>query len=153
MEQLNFPNFELRYKDIENQQYIFDIIRKKYVVAGPEEIVRQHLVHFLIHHRQYPKNLINVEKKVQLGQLNRRTDLVVFNKAGNPLLIGECKAPNVPITQKVFEQIGQYNMALKVNWLLITNGLSHYCCEIDLKNKQFKFVDDLPAYELILERF
>jgi len=147
MSQLNFPDFDLKYKDIEGQRYIFDIIRKKFVVAGPEEIVRQYLIHFLIQDRLYPKSLINVEKKVQLGQLNRRTDLVVFNRAGNPLLIGECKAPNVPITQKAFEQIGQYNLALKVEWLLITNGLSHFCCKIDLENKSFKFVDDLPVYK------
>lgn len=147
MNHLNFPDFELKYKDTEGQRYIFDIIRKKFVVAGPEEIVRQHLVHFLIQHRSYPKNLINVEKKVQLGQLNRRTDLVVFNRAGNPLLIGECKAPQVPITQKAFEQIGQYNLALKVEWLLITNGLNHFCCKVDLKEKSFRFVDDLPVYK------
>lgn len=148
---LNFPECDLKFKDIEEQRYVFDIIRKKYVVAGPEEIVRQHLVHFLIHHRNFPKNLINVEKKVQLGQLSRRTDLVAFNRTGTPILIGECKAPSIYITQKVFEQIGQYNMALKVHWLLITNGLSHFCCKIDLKNKQFEFVKDIPFYENLSE--
>jgi len=146
MRDLNFPKYEFRYKEMDNQQYIFDIIRKKFVVVTPEEIVRQHLVHFLIEDRQFPKALINLEKVIRFNKMIRRFDLMVYDAEVQPLLIAECKAPNIPITQETFEQVATYNLVLQAPYVFVTNGLQHFCCNIDLKKRQFKYIADIPEY-------
>lgn len=145
MSKLNFPEYPLTIKEETNQ--IYDIIRKKYVANGPEEVVRQYLIHFLINDRKYPKALINVEKQLKLNKMKRRTDLLVYNKDGQALMIAECKAPQVPITQKTFEQIARYNLTLKVKYLLVTNGLKHFCCSINFENESYEFMNHIPFYE------
>ncbi len=149
MKNLNFPEYPLRYKIEEDQKWIFDIIRRKYLVAGPEEIVRQHLVHFFIEELAYPKGKISVEKQLMLNGMKRRTDVVIYDKETKPLLIAECKAPQVKITQDAFEQVARYNLKLRVEYLVVTNGLSHYCCKLDLKKGQFVFLKDIPTYSSI----
>ncbi len=147
MRRLNFPEYALQYKTIEDKEYIFDIIRKKYLVVGPEEIVRQHLIHFLIEERHYPKGRINVEKQLILNKMKRRTDLMVFDVNAQPILIAECKAPEIKISQETFEQVARYNLVYQVAHLLVTNGLQHFCCRIDLKNGQFNFLENIPFYK------
>ena len=143
---LNLQPYNYKLKNSENKTYIFDVIRKKYVLLTPEEWVRQHVVHFLINEKGYPKSLINVEKQLYLNNLKKRTDIIVFSKTGTPFIIVECKAPSVKITQKTFDQISRYNLKLKAKYLMVTNGLAHYFAELDSQNECFNFLKDIPKY-------
>ncbi|WP_228236010.1 type I restriction enzyme HsdR N-terminal domain-containing protein [Allomuricauda sp. M10] len=146
MQPLNFPKYEFRIKNSQNRQYIFDGIRKKFVVLQPEEWVRQHLLHFLIFTKNFPKSLINVEKQLTVNSLKKRYDVVVFNPDGSIFLLVECKAPEVKIDQSTFDQIARYNYQLKANFLLVTNGLEHYCCEMDHEHEKYRFLEDIPDF-------
>lgn len=126
--------------------FIFDPIRKKKIVLTPEELLRQLLLLHLIEGYNYPKNKISVEKKVLVNGLDKRFDILVYDNGVDPFLLIECKAPKVPVNQAVFEQISSYNFALKVPYLLVSNGLVNYCCEIDYDNKSFQFIDHIPPY-------
>ncbi len=146
MQNLNFPAFQFRFKNIENKPYIFDIIRKKFVLITPEEWVRQHTVHFLVEILQYPKNYINVEKQLTINNLVKRYDIVVYLPNGKIFLLVECKAPEIAITQKTFDQIAQYNFILQADNLMLTNGLNQYFCNMDFENKKYLFLKELPSY-------
>ncbi len=146
MQVLNFPKFSFRFKSSENKISIFDIIRKKFVVLQPEEWVRQHCVQYLIQIKGYPESLINVEKELTLNTLKKRYDIVIFNSDGSIHLIVECKAPKITIDQKTFDQIAQYNLTLKASFLMVTNGLNHYYCQMDFKNERYQFLNDIPNY-------
>ena len=146
MVSLNLPKAELKIKSSENTLYIFDIIRKKYVVLTPEEWVRQHVVHYLINSKGYPKSLIAVEKQLTINTLKKRFDILVFNTQGLPDLIIECKSPSINISQDTFDQIARYNLKLNAKRLMVTNGLQHYFCKLDPLNKQYIFLKDLPVY-------
>ena len=117
------------------------------MVLQPEEWVRQHCVHYLIDHKGYPKSLINVEKELTLNGLRKRYDIVVYNPDGSIYLIVECKAPNIKISQDTFDQIARYNLALNARYLMVTNGINHYYCEMDLENERYVFLHDIPAYD------
>ncbi|MET2984989.1 type I restriction enzyme HsdR N-terminal domain-containing protein [Aureibaculum conchae] len=143
---LNLPKAELSIKSKENKQFIFDIIRKKYMVLTPEEWVRQHVIHYLIHEKNYPKSIIAVEKQLTFNTLKKRFDVLVFNTKGLPELIVECKAPNVKITQDTFDQIARYNLKLNADYLMVTNGLQHYFCKMDAVNEGYIFLEELPNY-------
>ncbi|KAB8153628.1 restriction endonuclease subunit R [Kordia sp. TARA_039_SRF] len=147
MEHLNFPKYTFRFKNRENKIYIFDAIRKKFVVLTPEEWVRQHTVQFLIHEKKYPTSLINVEKELIFNDLKKRYDIVVFNSDGSIFLVVECKRSNVTINQETFDQIARYNMILDADYLMVTNGLQHYCCIMDYEAQQYHFLRDIPAYK------
>ena len=148
MQPLNFPKFSFRFKNSENKVSIFDIIRKKFVILQPEEWVRQHCIHNLIYTKQYPKSLINVEKELIVNSLKKRYDIVVFNPNGSIYLIIECKSPLVTIKQNTFDQIAQYNITLNASYLMVTNGLNHYYCEMDFENERYNFLKDIPDYKL-----
>ena len=143
---LNLPKAELSIKSKENKQFIFDIIRKKNMVLTPEEWVRQHVVHYLINHLNYPKSIIAVEKQLTINTLKKRFDILVFNTKGNPEIIIECKAPKVKITQDTFDQIARYNLNLNAKYLMVTNGLNHYFCQMDSENEKYVFLETLPNY-------
>ncbi|WP_117882742.1 type I restriction enzyme HsdR N-terminal domain-containing protein [Aureibaculum luteum] len=143
---LNLPKAELSIKSKENKQFIFDIIRKKNMVLTPEEWVRQHVVHYLINHLNYPKSIIAVEKQLTINTLIKRFDILVFNTKGNPEIIIECKAPKVKITQDTFDQIARYNLNLNAKYLMVTNGLNHYFCQMDSENEKYVFLEALPNY-------
>lgn len=145
--QLNFPAFDYQLKNSENKTSIFDVIRKKYVVLQPEEWVRQHCVHFLISEKKYPKSLMNVEKHIKINNLIKRYDIVVFNSNGEIFLVVECKAPNIKITQDTFDQIARYNLALNAQFLMVTNGLQHFYCQMDFSKKRYSFLKDIPNYK------
>ena len=147
MQELNFPTYQFRIKSSENTKYIFDIIRKKYVVLTPEEWVRQHTVHFLVFEKKYPKSLIAIEKQLKVNNLIKRFDLLVFNKKGLPELIVECKSPKIKISQDTFDQIARYNLELNANYLAVTNGLQHYYCKLDHENQQYIFLKELSNYK------
>lgn len=147
MQELNFPKFSFRFKNSENKISIFDCLRKKFVILQPEEWVRQHCVLYLIEEKGYPKSHINVEKELIVNDLKKRYDIVVFNPNGSIHLIVECKAPSVIIDQSTFDQIAQYNLSLNANYLMVTNGLNHYYCQMDFVKERFNFLKDIPNYK------
>ncbi|MFI5221992.1 MAG: type I restriction enzyme HsdR N-terminal domain-containing protein [Bacteroidia bacterium] len=132
-------------KSVENTNYIFDIIRKKFVVLTPEENVRQHLLWYLIHEKKYSASLIAVEKGLRLHGMKKRFDLLVFDRSGKPRLLAECKAPEVKLTQKVFEQIANYNRKFRVRALLVTNGIQHLMCVYSEDFATYEFVNEIPG--------
>lgn len=146
MKNLNFPSYNFRIKNSENNTYIFDVIRKKFVVLQPEEWVRQNCIQFLINEKNFPVNLINVEKVVRINGLNKRYDIIAYNSDGSIFLIVECKAPKVKISQSAFDQIARYNLILKASYLMVTNGLNHYFCTIDHNLGIYNFLKELPSY-------
>tara|TARA_R110002073_G_scaffold138424_2_gene288040 strand:+ start:10994 stop:11440 length:447 start_codon:yes stop_codon:yes gene_type:complete len=148
VQKINFPTYTFRFKNSENKPYIFDGIRKKFVVLQPEEWVRQHCVQYLINEKKYPKSLINVEKELKINNLKKRYDIVVFNSDGSIHLIVECKAPKITIDQSTFDQIARYNLALNATFLMVTNGLNHYYCSIDFEEERYQFLKDIPPYSL-----
>ncbi len=146
MVNLNLPNYSFKIKNRENKLYIFDIIRKKNVVLTPEEWVRQHFIHYLIEEKNYPKSLVSVEKQLKFNNLVRRTDILIFNNLGLPFIIVECKAPNVKISQDAFDQIARYNLKLQAKYLIVTNGLQHFYCNMDHQKMQYNFLKEIPKY-------
>jgi len=147
LQPLNLPPYPFKISDDNGQLTLFDEIRKKHIVITPEEWVRQHFVQYLINQKKYPKTLIKLEGGLRLHGMAKRTDIVVFNNTGDKILMIECKAPVVAINQKVFDQIARYNMTHKIALLAVSNGLQHYYCRIDLENKTYKFIPELPAYD------
>ena len=146
MQQLNFPSYSFRFKNSENKVSIFDAIRKKFIILTPEEWVRHHVVQFLMTEKNYPQSLLNVEKVLQVNGLRKRYDIVVYNSDGTIHILIECKAPEVTISQNTFDQIAQYNMTLQSNYLMVTNGLNHYFCQMDFENEKYQFLTELPNY-------
>ncbi len=146
--QLNLPkgNFKLK-KDENGDTMIFDILRKKYVALTPEEWVRQNFVSFLISSRCFPAGLMGNEIALVQNGIKRRCDTLVTNRYGNPLVIIEYKAPSITIDQKVFDQIVRYNMVLKAQYLIVTNGIRHYCCKINYNDNAYSFLKDIPEYD------
>lgn len=130
---------------------IFDIIRKKYVALTPEEWVRQHFINYLVNHRGYPPGLIGVEVMFRMNDLTRRVDIMVYNRIGNPLLAVECKAPTVKLDRVVFDQIVEYNMKFRLNYILVTNGITHYGCHVDWEKRSYSFMENIPVYNDIID--
>ncbi|MFJ1389818.1 type I restriction enzyme HsdR N-terminal domain-containing protein [Capnocytophaga canimorsus] len=147
MQKLNFYPYQFRFKNSENKTLIFDEIRKKFVVLQPEEWVRQHVVQFLIQEKGFPKSLINVEKELMINGLKKRYDIVVYKNTGEILLVVECKAPDILINQKVFDQVFRYNLSLQASVLMVTNGLQHYYAMIDYNSNKLLFMESLPDYK------
>ena len=131
MYELNLPKYGIKIKNDKGHQSIFDVLRRKYVALTPEEWVRQHFVHFLIEHKGYPKALMANEIQLAIGNKKLRCDSVLYDRTLKPRMIIEYKAPTVNITQKVFDQITIYNMLLHVDYLVVSNGIKHYCCRMD----------------------
>lgn len=151
MHNLNFPEFKFNIKTTKRGHEIFDIVRKKYILLTEEEWVRQHCIHYLINFKNYPLTLLSVEKSLIVNGMNRRTDIVVYGKNDTlPKLIVECKAPHIELNNSVFEQIAQYNLPLKVEYLLVTNGINHYMCKINFDNLSFNFLEEIPDYFKII---
>ena len=146
MQKLNFPAYSFRFKNSENKVSIFDEIRKKFILLTPEEWVRQHVVQFLLQDKKYPKSYINVEKLIKINDLSKRYDGVVFQPNGEIFLLIECKAAEVSISQQTFDQIARYNLVLKAKYLMVTNGLNHYFCQMDFENEKYVFLKELPEY-------
>jgi hypothetical protein len=149
LENLSLPAYDFRYIVKENKKYIFDIIRKKYVLLTPEEWVRQNFIRYLINEKGYIQSLIRVEMFFKLNRLAKRADIALFNKNGQPKVLVECKSPKVTINQVVFEQVARYNLSFKVDFLVVTNGLQHYCCKMDYEKKSYDFVNEIPSFEMI----
>jgi Type I restriction enzyme R protein N terminus (HSDR_N) len=146
MDALNLPEFDCKLTEIDGKRYIFDLLRRKHVRLTPEEWVRQHVVNLLIEHYQYPKALIRSEGGLSLNKTLKRTDLMVFDRAGNPYLLVECKAPQVALSQAVFDQVSRYNHVHRAPYIVVTNGLTHYCCAVCHETQTIDFLDDFPAF-------
>lgn len=146
LQPLALPPYPFKITEANGQLTLFDELRKRTIIITPEEWVRQHFVQYLINQKQYPKALMRLEGGLKLNGMSRRTDIVVFNRQGERILMVECKAPSVTIDQKVFDQIARYNMAHKVSLLVVTNGLSHYYCRVDHEAGNYQFIPDLPGF-------
>lgn len=147
MQPLNLPPYDAKIKTADGRTKILDILRNKFVALTPEEWVRQHFVHYMVECKGYPSALMANEVAVSLNGMSRRCDTVVYRQQGlKPYIIIEYKAPNVEITQKVFNQICRYNMVLEVEYLIVSNGLKHYCCKIDIEKGEYTFLNDIPPF-------
>ena len=144
--ELNLPPFDIRLRDQAGRRQVFDVLRRRYVALTPEEWVRQHFVHFLIGHKGYPKGLLANEVELRVGEKRLRCDSVVYDRSLRPLMIVEYKAPDIAITQRVFRQISAYNLLLRVDYLVVSNGLSHYCCRMDYDRQTYTFLTGIPPY-------
>ena len=147
MRPLNLPTFDAKIKKTPKGLKIFDSLRRKFVALTPEEWVRQHFVHYLVSEKKSPASLIANEAGIKLHSLNKRCDTIVYNKHLEPLMIIEYKEPNVAITQQVFDQIARYNITLRVRYLIVSNGMSHYCCRMDYENMSFEYLGEVPEYD------
>ncbi len=149
MRELNLPEANLTIRE-HSRIEVFDIFRNKYVACTPEEWVRQHLLHFLVNHRHYPQSLIAVEKSLDINGLQRRFDAVVHNRNLQPLMIVECKAPEVILSQQVFDQIMAYNYDMQLKYILISNGIQHIC--MHKQTNRFVYLNDIPVYDELINQ-
>ena len=147
---LNLPTYQFNIQlNAKGNRVIFDLLRNKFVALTPEEWVRQHFVRFLIEEKHFPRGLMGNEISLIQNGIKRRCDTLVYNRNGSPLVIVEYKAPDVEISQRTFEQIVRYNMVLKALYLIVSNGITHYCCKIDYNNNNFLFLEQIPDYNEI----
>ena len=146
---LNLPQYDAKIIERDGKKVIFDPIRKKYVALTPEEWVRQNFVSFLIKHKEYPLSLMANEVLIKLNGTSKRCDTVLYNRDLSARMIVEYKAPHVEITQDVFNQITRHNIALKVDYLIVSNGLAHYCCKVDYETQSISFMRDIPTYSML----
>ena len=144
---LNLPPYPIRLQKKGEKQLIFDFLRRKYVALTPEEWVRQHFVHFLVEQKGYPKGLLANEVELKIGDKRLRCDTLLYSKEARPRMIVEYKAPTVALKQKTFDQISTYNLLLKAEYLIISNGLQHYCCKMNIPQQSYCFLEDIPDYE------
>jgi hypothetical protein len=147
--EINLPPYEIKLREKNGQRQIFDFLRRRYVSLTPEEWVRQHFVHFLIEKKGYPKGLLANEVELRVGDKKLRCDSLLYNKELQPQMIIEYKAPHIEITQRVFDQITVYNFLLHVDYLIVSNGIQHYCCRMDYKKNSWEFLREIPNYSLI----
>lgn len=146
MVSLNLPSFDIKIVQIDGNFHVFDTYRKKYLLLTPEEWVRQHFINLLVKHYQYPSGLLKMEGGLKYHQLKKRTDIVVFDTQGNPFLLVECKAADVPLNQAVVEQASRYNRVLKCPYVVVTNGMKTYCFKVDFENNAINQCQDLPIF-------
>lgn len=151
MEKLNLPAFKTNIRNKNDKVEIFDAFRKKFVLLTPEEWVRQHFAQYMVNQKMFPKGLLALEYTIKLQSRIKRVDILAFSPNGNPLLAVECKSTNVIIDQKVFDQIARYNMAFKVSYLVVTNGIEHYTCKLDYNTLSYQFIKELPTFSDIIQ--
>ncbi len=146
---LNLPTYSFRIKDEQEKQLIFDDIRKKFLVLTPEEWVRQNFIRFLIETKGFSASLMAIETGLKINKNQFRADLLIYNREGKPLLVVEFKAPHVKISQDTFDQIARYNMEFKVPYLIVSNGLNHFCCQVDFESESYSYLKDIPEFSEI----
>ncbi len=146
MQTLNLPPYPFKIKQEGSFTHIFDPFRKKYLVLSPEEWVRQHFLQYLVREKKFPVSLISIERGLKYNQLQKRADILIYNTLGAPHLLVECKAPAIKITQEAFDQVARYNMVFKVRYLVVTNGMHHFCCEMDYTTNSYVYLKEIPFY-------
>jgi hypothetical protein len=147
MQELNLPEYDFRIQEDDGHLSIFDPIRKRYVALTPEEWVRQNFIQYLVNEKKLPAGLILLERNLILNKMKRRPDIVAHNRQGKAVLIVECKSPDVKITQDTFDQIVRYNSVLRVPYLIVTNGMVHYCCRMDYEQQTYVYLKDIPSFD------
>ncbi len=147
---LNLPTYSFRIREQTGKKQIFDDFRRKWVMLTPEEWVRQNFARYLTEEKHFPSTLVALERSLRINQQDFRSDIVLFSKSGSPLVVVECKASEVKITQQVFDQIARYNLELRVSYLIVTNGLSHYCCRFDSNQQTYTFLPEMPDYKELM---
>lgn len=146
---LNLPPYSFRISGNSEKKLIFDSFRRRWVALTPEEWVRQNFARYLTEIKHFPPSLVAVERSLRINLHDFRSDIVLYSKSGNPLAVVECKAPEVKISQQVFDQIARYNLELRVSYLIVTNGLTHYCCRFDQQQLTYTFLAEIPDYKEI----
>ena len=146
LNELNLPEYDINVTERDGRRMILDFLRRKYVALTPEEWVRQHFVHFLVEQKGYPKGLLANETELRIGDKRMRCDTVLYNKVMQPRMIIEYKAPDIQIQQKTFDQIAVYNLLLHADYLVVSNGLQHYCCQMDYDWRTYRFLTEIPDY-------
>ena len=146
MQPLNLPTYSFKLKSEGGRNLIFDDIRRRYVALTPEEWVRQNFIRYLISEKSYPPALITLEKQFAYNKMVKRSDILVYNRKGDPVLMIECKATGVKVNQQVFDQIALYNLKFNVPYLIVTNGIHHYCCRYDVSQGGYRFLEEIPDY-------
>ena len=146
---LNLPQADLKLSQHDGQTYVFDTLRRRTVKLTPEEWVRQHFVHFLMEHKGYPMGLLANEVALSLNGTTKRCDTVLYDQHAHPLMIVEYKAPQIQLTQRVFDQISRYNIVMRVPYLIVSNGIKHYACHIDYERQAYEFLREIPEYSLL----
>jgi hypothetical protein len=149
MKELNLPSFDVKVRGTREKPEIFDFLRKKYVALTPEEWVRQHFTHWLVEHKGYPKGLLGNEIELRIGEKRLRCDSILYNEKALPRMIIEYKSPSVSVTQRVFNQISTYNLLLHVDYLMVSNGVQHYCCRMDYEHQKYEFLQAIPDYSAL----
>lgn len=150
MIRLNLPSFKIKLSGTIQKPMIYDILRRKHVALTPEEWVRQHFIHYMIECKSYPASLMANEVSLKYGSKSLRADTVLYNRSLKPIMIMEYKAPDIAITRKVFDQISAYNLLLHVDYLIMSNGMQHYCCKMDYDRRSYTFLTDIPDYPDII---
>ncbi len=146
MRKLNLPEIKATLKKEEGKVLIFDVIRKKYIVLTPEEWVRQHFIHYLIHEMKYPRSLFRIESSLTYNKLQKRSDILIFDRKGKPWMLIECKSADIRLSQKAFNQVAVYNMTVNAKYLAVTNGMAHFCCEAAKEGVTPVFLDVFPEF-------
>jgi hypothetical protein len=144
---INLPDFNIKIRTEGDQQQVFDSIRRKFVALTPEERVRQYFINYLVSYKSFPAGLLAVEQLVMVNNMQQRVDIVAFNRKGEPLMVVECKAPSVKLTHDTYAQAARYNLTLKANYLVVTNGVNHFCSRADLVSKKFFSLPEVPDYK------
>jgi len=152
MLQLNLPQYSFRIKKQNEKLVIFDSQRKRYVVLTPEEWVRQNFIRFLIEEKGYPAAYLAIEKQLNMNGMKKRCDAILYNEHAQPFLIIELKAPNVAISQATFDQVAVYNAKLKVDFFIISNGIEHFCCKVNLETARYEFFPEIPDFNQIVTK-
>lgn len=150
MIRLNLPSFKIKLSGTIQKPMIYDILRRKHVALTPEEWVRQHFIHYMIECKSYPTSLMANEVSLKYGSKSLRADTVLYNRSLKPIMIMEYKAPDIAITRNVFDQISAYNLLLHVDYLIMSNGMQHYCCKMDYDRRSYTFLTDIPDYPDII---
>lgn len=146
---LNLPKTQLKIMRDNGKMSVWDILRRKYVALTPEEWVRQHFVHYLVEHKGYPAAMLANEVSITLNTTTKRCDTVLYDHQVKPRMIIEYKAPTVALSQRVFDQISRYNIVMHVDYLIVSNGLQHYCCRMDYEHRTYQFLTSIPDYNTL----
>jgi len=149
MVELNLPSFEYKIKQHQGKAVIFDVLRKKNIVLTPEEWVRQHFVHYIINHLGYSKSLIKIESGLKYNTITKRSDLIAYNQDGEPVLLVECKAPHIKLTDSVIRQVASYNKIIDASYIVMTNGLEHICMVYNKESNQIEYLDNIPNFTMV----
>lgn len=152
MKRLNLPSFDYKVKASKQGYLIFDVIRKRYVRLTPEEWVRQHLLHYLIDHLAYPRTLVRIEQGVRYNRLQHRADILVYDRAAKPLILVECKASHVPLNHDTWGQIARYNAQFGASMLVVTNGLQHFCWQLDYVQGDHTLLPSIPSFDALVKK-